>query len=101
MFDDDFEWDEEKNEINIKKHGISFYEARSVFGDDNALMGKDTNHSDGEERLIIIGMNRESKILFVCHCYRGNGEKIRLISARKANKRETNLYWEEYDHEIY
>jgi hypothetical protein len=101
MQEKDFIWDENKNRINLKKHGISFQEARSVFGDENAIVSVDDEHSWYEERLIIIGMNKQSKLLFVCHCYRENGEVIRIISARKANKSEIELYWEEYNEEIY
>ena len=101
MQDDNFIWDNIKNEINIKKHGISFQEARDVFYDVNSITDADFEHSYDEERFIIIGMTKATKLLCVCHCYREDGDVIRLISARKADKNETNLYWEEYNEEIY
>lgn len=90
----DFEWDENKNEINKKKHKISFEEARGVFYDDNALMRYDGQHSDIEERFLIIGASRKGNILLVCHCLRDSDRIVRIISARKANKEETNDYYE-------
>lgn len=91
-----FEWDEAKNEINKKKHGISFEEAREVFADDDAILFDDPDHSEGEARFLIIGTVRSSKICIVSHCYRGSDEVIRLISAREATKREKKFYWESW-----
>ena len=88
-----FVWDDNKNEVNIKKHGVSFEEAESVFDDIYALYDADTEHSDTEERFIIIGKSEHMKILFVCHCYRENEDVIRLISARKADNFEIDLYF--------
>ena len=87
-----FEWDENKNAINKKKHGVDFSEASSVFYDDNAIMFDDPDHSDEEERFLLIGMSKSLKVLTVCHCYRGLNDVIRLISARKATKTETDYY---------
>jgi len=87
-----FEWDENKNAININKHGIDFVEASSIFYDENAVMFDDPEHSDGEERFLLIGMSRSLNVLTVCHCYRSNDEVIRIISARKATKTETEFY---------
>ena len=87
-----FEWDDNKNQINIQKHGISFEEAVSVFADDDALVITDYEHSDDEERFILIGFSLKANILVVCHCYRKNDSVIRIISARKANKIERNEY---------
>jgi hypothetical protein len=88
-----FEWDDNKNEINIRKHGVSFQEASTVFNDDDALYDDDDEHSYDEKRFTIIGRSDDTRLLFVCHCYRENGEVIRLISARKADKLETDLYY--------
>ena len=87
-----FEWDDEKNAINIKKHGVDFYEAVSVFLDKYALNIYDTDHSEDEDRFIIIGLSQNLRALVMCHCYRQNEEVIRIISARKATKNETKAY---------
>ena len=90
-----FEWDENKNATNIKKHKISFEEASTVFLDDEAILIEDPDHSDeAEDRFLLLGMSFNAKILIVCHCYRNNDETIRLISARKANKKEIKQYFE-------
>lgn len=89
-----FEWDEAKNEINKRKHGISFEEAREVFADDDAILFDDPDHSEGEFRFLIIGMIKSSRICIVSHCYRDNDEVIRLISAREATRNEKKIYWE-------
>lgn len=87
-----FEWDENKNTINKSKHGISFEEAREVFGDINAILFDDPEHSVNEERFLIIGIIRSQKICIVSHCYRDN-DIIRIISAREATKKEKNVYF--------
>jgi hypothetical protein len=92
MWDEKFDWDESKNQINIKKHGISFEEAQTVFDDDDAILIADDKHSEDEERFIIIGESELSRLLVVCHCCRESETVVRLISARKANKKETDLY---------
>lgn len=89
-----FEWDEAKNEINKKKHNISFEEAQTVFSDDNALMIDDPDHSEQEDRFILLGISNRSNLLVVCHCYRQSDTVIRLISARKATKNESKQYFE-------
>ena len=89
-----FEWDEHKNELNKKKHNVSFEEAQSVFYDDNALMIADPEHSQEEDRFILLGFSSKANLLVVCHCYRHSDTVIRLISARKANKRESGQYFE-------
>ncbi len=86
-----FEWDENKNKINQRKHGISFEEAQSVFYDDYAILIADIEHSFGEERFLLLGIDKLSKLLVVCHCIREN-DTIRIISARKATKNETKQY---------
>ncbi|GFI55371.1 hypothetical protein IMSAG013_00414 [Clostridiales bacterium] len=89
-----FEWDENKNEINKKKHKISFEEASSVFYDEGALLIDDPEHSQEEERFIILGLSTKANLLVVCHCYRASESVIRIISARKATKTETKQYQE-------
>jgi hypothetical protein len=87
-----FEWDEEKNKLNKKKHKVSFQEAKTVFYDSQALLIHDPDHSDEEERFIIMGISQSLKILVVCHCYRIDDEVIRIISARKAKRDEIDQY---------
>lgn len=88
-----FEWDENKNSINKKKHKISFEEAKTVFYDENALLIDDPEHSEKEERFIILGTSLKANLLVVCHCYRHSDSIIRIISARKATTTETNQYY--------
>lgn len=88
-----FEWDDAKAESNRLKHGVSFEEASTVFYDPYALIIDDVEHSVKEERFILFGMSAKARTLTVCHCYRENDEKIRIISARKATKNESNEYW--------
>lgn len=87
-----FEWDSDKAESNQKKHGITFDEAQTVFQDYDALQIFDPDHSEHEDRFILLGMSAVSRILVVCHCYRESDEHIRLISARKATKKESATY---------
>jgi len=89
-----FEWDEKKNRLNKKKHGISFKEAQTVFYDENALLIHDPDHSQEENRFIILGLSLRLRILVVCHCYRESDAIIRIISARKATRLEQRQYWE-------
>jgi len=89
-----FEWDNNKNRINQQKHGISFEEAETVFYDGYARLTGDPDHSDGEERFVLLGMSRKSRVLIVCHCYRENDDVIRIISARKAVAKEHKQYRE-------
>ena len=86
-----FEWDRAKNASNQKKHGISFEEAKTVFSDDFARLIADPEHSEEEERFILLGESIESNLLIVCHCVR-DGESVRIISARKADKKERKTY---------
>ena len=92
MQDDRFVWDDEKHAINLNKHGVSFREASSVFDDDNAIYFDDGRHSHNEERFIVIGYSERARMLMVCHCYRNGDSLIRIISARKANKKEMSQY---------
>ncbi len=87
-----FEWDENKNKINQRKHGISFEEALTVFYDDEALVRDAPEHSEGEERFVILGLSNRANLLVVCHCYRVSETVIRIISARKATKTESKYY---------
>lgn len=91
-----FEWDEAKSRSNQKKHGVSFEEAKSVFGDDLARLILDPDYSDYEERFILLGMSSQQRLLVVCFCERGR-DFIRLISARKADRREQKGY-EDFNH---
>jgi uncharacterized protein len=86
------EWHARKASENLKKHQLSFEEAQTVFYDDFAIQFFDEEHSDDEERFLMLGMSAHSKLLMVCHCERENGEVIRIISARKATKRESAFY---------
>ena len=88
----EFKWDEKKNRENIKKHGISFEEAKTVFLDENAIRYFDPDHSRDEDRFIMLGMSFRLRVLVVCHCYREDDNQIRLISARKADRMESNNY---------
>jgi len=87
-----FEWDPHKAEINQRKHGVSFDEAATVFDDDEALRIFDPDHSEDEDRFIMLGMSAVLRLLVVCHCYRANDEVIRIISARKATRNEGSAY---------
>ena len=89
-----FNWNREKNLTNIRKHGVPFKEAATVFLDPNATLIPDDAHSDNEDRYIVVGMSKKLKMLMVCHCYRSNnnGEIIRIISARSATNQEQALY---------
>jgi hypothetical protein len=88
-----FEWDPVKAAANVRKHRVSFEEAQSVFLDENAMRFSDPDHSDDEERFLILGMSFTLRILVVCHCYRSDDSVIRIISARKADKLEQSAYW--------
>ncbi len=87
-----FEWDENKNRINQRKHGISFEEAKTVFYDEEALVIDDPDHSKDEDRFLILGLSTKANLLVVCHCCRDSETVIRLISARKASKSESEQY---------
>ena len=85
-------WDEKKNRENIRKHHVSFEEAQTVFYDPNGKLIDDPDHSDEEDRYIILGLSKILHLLVVCHCYREDDETIRIISARKATTTETKYY---------
>ena len=88
-----FTWNDDKNISNRRKHGVSFEEAQTVFFDKNAIEFDDPDHSINEERFILLGFNQNLKILVVCHCYHSNESEIRIITARKATKKEQNVYF--------
>ncbi|MFT4926817.1 MAG: uncharacterized DUF497 family protein [Phenylobacterium sp.] len=87
-----FEWDPKKSASNLKKHGVTFEEAKSVFYDDFGRLIPDPDSSISEERFIIFGQSVKLNTLVVCHCYRDIDETIGIISARKADKRERKQY---------
>ena len=87
-----FEWDDRKAATNLKKHGVSFEEAKTVFFDERAKLIDDPDHSEDEERFVLLGMSSALRILLVCHCYRSKGNVIRIISARKAVSKESKTY---------
>ena len=87
-----FAWDNRKAESNQRKHGVSFEEAQSVFEDCDALRIYDPDHSEDEDRFLLLGLSSLLNMLVVCHCYRENDDLIRIISARKATKKETSAY---------
>lgn len=87
-----FEWDKEKNRENQRKHGVSFVEAQTVFFDENAVEFYDDEHSEWEDRFLLLGISTKMRVLLVCHCLRESGSIIRIISARKATNNEQELY---------
>ena len=91
----EFEWDDKKDKENSKKHGVSFDEARTVFYDEYAIQFFDPEHSEGEDRFILLGTSFKLKALVVCHCFRQEETVVRIISARKADKDEEQVYWSE------
>ena len=88
-----YEWNLIKERFNIAQHGVDFEEAKSVFADEFALVLFDEDHSNDEERFLILGMSQKERILLVVHCYREN-DTIRIISSRKATKNEIKQYKE-------
>ncbi len=88
----EFEWDKKKEKTNAKKHGVSFDEARTVFYDEQAILFYDPEHPDEEDRFILLGTSFKLKTLVVCHCFREDETKIRIISARKTDSEEEQVY---------
>lgn len=88
-----FSWDDKKNKTNQKKHGISFEEAQTLFFDENAIEYYDPDHSEGEERFLMLGLSYRIRGLVVSYCLRSEGTEIRIISARKATKKEQEIYF--------
>jgi len=91
----EFEWDDRKDKANSRKHGVSFDEARTVFYDEYAIQFFDPEHSENEDRFILLGTSFKLKTLVVCHCFRQEKRVVRIISARKADKDEEQVYWSE------
>jgi uncharacterized DUF497 family protein len=87
-----FEWDVRKAAANVKKHGVTFEEAKSAFYDERAKLIDDPDHSQDEDRFVLLGLSSALRLLVVCHCYRGDDGVIRIISARKATPKETKFY---------
>jgi len=87
-----FQWNDSKNISNQKKHGVSFEEEKTVFYDENARLIHDPEHSDSEDRFIILGLSSNLRILIIVHAYREKDEIVRIISARKATKKEIQYY---------
>jgi uncharacterized DUF497 family protein len=87
-----FEWDRRKDTANRKKHSVSFSEAKTAFFDENARVIADPDHSEEEDRFILLGLSSQLRLLVVCHCYREDQDTIRIISARKANRSERREY---------
>jgi uncharacterized DUF497 family protein len=86
------EWDPRKAEANRRKHGVTFEDATTVFSDERARLIDDPDHSEEEERLVLLGLSSSLRLLVVAHCYRADGNVIRIISARKATREEERSY---------
>ncbi len=93
MSDVSFQWDDVKSRENKRKHKVSFEEAQTVFLDENAMRFFDPDHSEDEDRFLMLGLSFTLRVLVVCHCFREDESVIRIISARKADKREQANYW--------
>lgn len=91
-----FEWNPAKAIANLRKHVVSFEEARSVFFDEFGVQFFDEDHAEEEDRFLMLGMSSQAKLLIVCHCERERGGVIRIISARRATKRESAFYQGEH-----
>jgi uncharacterized DUF497 family protein len=89
----EFTWDSRKARSNLVRHGISFEEAQTAFLDENARLIDDPDHSDEEERFLLLGYSSQARCLIVSHCYREEDAVIRLISARRATPHEEEEYW--------
>lgn len=87
-----FDWDSRKAAQNLRKHGVSFEEAKTVFLDERARLIDDPDHSEEEDRFVLLGLSGALRLLLVCHCYRSESGVIRIISARKATRAESKFY---------
>lgn len=87
-----FEWDDKKSQSNLRKHGVSFEEAQTVFFDDMAIQFWDESHAEKGERFLMLGLSNKLRVLLIVHCFRENDSTIRIISARKATNKEMNEY---------
>ena len=88
-----FVWDEGKSLTNRRKHGVSFGEAQTAFHDESAKLYFDPDHSEAEDRFILLGLSFQLRVLVVCHCFREAESVVRIISARKADRSEQEEYW--------
>jgi uncharacterized protein len=89
----EFAWDRLKARSNLVKHGVSFEEAQTVFLDASARLINDPDHSEDEDRFLLLGYSFQARCLIVSHCYRQSDSVIRLISARRATAQEEEVYW--------
>jgi hypothetical protein len=89
----EFAWDRRKARSNLAKHGVSFEEAQTVFQDESARLIDDPDHSENEDRFVLLGYSLQARCLIVSHCYRQSDSVIRLISARRATAQEEGVYW--------
>jgi uncharacterized protein len=87
-----FEWDPRKASANRRKHGVSFEDAQTAFADERARLIDDPDHSEEEDRFVLLGLSSSLRLLVVAHCYRAEGNVIRIISARKATREEQADY---------
>ena len=88
-----FSWDDKKNSANQRQHGVSFEEAQTVFFDDYAIEFEDPDHSETEDRFLLLGLSQKLRVLVICHCFRKSESEIRIISARRATKKEQKVYF--------
>jgi len=89
----EFAWDRRKAQSNLVRHGVSFEDAQTVFLDENARLIDDPDHSEEEERFVLLGYRFQARCLIVSHCYRESDAVIRLITARRATAQEEEVYW--------
>ena len=87
-----FEWDPSKARTNERKHGVTFEDASTAFTDEHALLIPDPDHSDAEDRFILLGLSSSIRLLVVVHVFRDEDDVIRIISARKATSSESRQY---------
>jgi hypothetical protein len=87
-----FEWDPKKAAANLRKHGVSFHDAQTVFADDRARLIDDSDHSAQEDRFVLLGLSGSLRLLVVVHSYRAEGNAVPIISARKATRAEQRFY---------
>ena len=88
-----FVWDNRKNKTNVRKHGVSFEEAQTAFYDEQSIVFFDPDHSEEENRFILLGISFKLRVLVVCYCFRESETVVRIIYARKADKAEESDYW--------
>ncbi|MDZ7830309.1 MAG: BrnT family toxin [Desulfobacterales bacterium] len=88
-----FSWDDKKNSANQRQHGVSFEEAQTVFFDEYAIEFEDPDHSETEDRFLLLGLSQKLRVLVICQCFRKSESEIRIISARKATKKEQKVYF--------